>query len=254
MEAVIKQALQTIEVEKQVRIIYACEAGSRAWGFASDESDYDVRFLYVYPVKEYLRLDTPQDVIERSLNDKLDISGWDIYKALRLLRKSNPPLMEWLFSSVVYREETAIVRELRALVKRVYTSAPLYYHYCNMAGSHYRQHIQGKSEVPVKKYLHVLRPLIALLYLEQHQQMPPTSLLEALNSVRLDDAVRTGIHELVERKKAGGEMGLGAPYPHLNAFVDEHLQKWKKPLSERQDMAVVSRDVEQVLQRVLQAV
>jgi predicted nucleotidyltransferase len=252
MEAVIKQALQAIEEEKQVRIIYACESGSQAWGFASADSDYDVRFVYVHPVETYLRLDTPRDVIERMVGE-LDISGWDIYKALRLLRKSNPPLLEWLFSSIIYREEAVIVNEMRDLARRICSSAPLYYHYCNMAGHNYRQYIQGKSEVPVKKYLYVLRPLVALLYLEQHQQIPPTNFLETLNSVRLDDAVRAAILELVERKKAGGEMGMGAPYPHLNAFVDEHLQKWKKPMSERKDMAAITREVELVLQHVLHA-
>src|SRR5206468_11821042 len=129
------------------------------------------RFIYVRPIEAYLRLDTPRDVIERPLVDDLDINGWDIYKALRLLRKSNPPLLEWLFSSIVYREVPLLVGEMRALARRIYLSTPLYYHYCNMASSNYRQYIQGKTEVPVKKYLYVLRPLVALLYVEQHRQI-----------------------------------------------------------------------------------
>ncbi len=88
----IEQELQGLVQEKHVRLLYACESGSRAWGFASTDSDYDIRFLYVHPKDAYLQLDYPQDTLDRIIGD-LDISGWDIFKALRLLRKSNPPLV-----------------------------------------------------------------------------------------------------------------------------------------------------------------
>lgn len=102
MQERIQSALQTIAIEEQVYILYACDSGSRAWEFASHDSDYDVRFLYVRPKSAYLKLEQPRDVIERPIVDDLDINGWDIFKALRLLRKSNPPLLEWLFSPMVY--------------------------------------------------------------------------------------------------------------------------------------------------------
>jgi predicted nucleotidyltransferase len=251
MELEIKNTLHTIAEEEEVRILYACESGSRAWGFASQDSDYDVRFLYVRPIEAYLHLDTPRDVIERPITDELDVSGWDIIKALRLLRKSNPPLLEWLFSPIIYLEETTIVNELRKLVRQTYSPSALFYHYRHMAEGNYRQYIQDKAEVPLKKYLYVLRPLAALLYLEQRQQVPPTSFLETLANVHLDEVVRTNIHDLVERKMSGGEMGQGAPYAPLNDFIDEHLQKWKQPVNEQRDMATVTRELERVLQRVL---
>jgi uncharacterized protein len=251
MELEIKSALHIIAEKEDVRILYACESGSRAWGFASQDSDYDVRFLYVRPIEAYLHLDTPRDVIERPITDELDISGWDIIKALRLLRKSNPPLLEWLFSPIVYLEEAAIVNELRALVQQLYSPSALFYHYRHMAEGNYRQYIQDKAKVPLKKYLYALRPLVALLYLEQRQQVPPTSFLETLANVRIDETVRTDIQELVERKMAGGELGTGAAYPSLNNFIDEHLQRWKQPLNEQRDMAAVTRELEHVLHRVL---
>ena len=99
----IKQKLIEIEKKENVRIIYACESGSRAWGFASEDSDYDVRFVYVRQNQDYLRLDDTRDVIEAELNDVYDISGWDVQKLLRLLMKSNPTIFEWAASPIVYR-------------------------------------------------------------------------------------------------------------------------------------------------------
>jgi predicted nucleotidyltransferase len=95
-----------IEDEEGVRIFFACESGSRAWGFPSSDSDYDVRFLYLHPTEWYLsvNLEHKRDVIERPISGDLDINGWDLRKALILLRKGNPPLMEWLGSPIIYRE------------------------------------------------------------------------------------------------------------------------------------------------------
>ena len=104
MEKIIVQRLHEIEEREHVRILLAVESGSRAWGFASPDSDYDVRFLYVRTMTDYLRLDPVRDVIEQPINDLLDMNGWDLQKALRLLYKSNPTLFEWLKSPIVYME------------------------------------------------------------------------------------------------------------------------------------------------------
>src|ERR1700739_4004605 len=103
--------LAQVERDQEVQVLYACESGSRAWGFASRDSDYDARFLYVHPREWYLSVEDRRDVIERPLEDDLDVSGWELRKALRLLRKSNPPLLEWLKSPVVYRQDRAFVSE-----------------------------------------------------------------------------------------------------------------------------------------------
>ena len=88
--------LSKVAEEEGVRVLYACESGSRAWGFPSSDSDYDVRFIYAHPVEWYLSIRNRRDVIERPVVNDIDLSGWDIKKALVLLRKSNPPLLEWL--------------------------------------------------------------------------------------------------------------------------------------------------------------
>jgi predicted nucleotidyltransferase len=100
----ILEQLEQIEQEEQVTILYACESGSRAWGFPSQDSDYDVRFIYLHKPEWYLSIYDKRDVIERPINNMLDINGWDLRKALNLFRKSNPPLLEWLQSPIQYKE------------------------------------------------------------------------------------------------------------------------------------------------------
>ena len=107
-EEILKR-LDQIEREENVSIVYACESGSRAWGFESTDSDWDVRFIYVHGQDWYLSIDVEEkrDVIERPVNDELDISGWDLRKALKLVRRS-PPLLEWLSSPIISKETKSL--------------------------------------------------------------------------------------------------------------------------------------------------
>src|SRR5262245_7291893 len=131
----IQTRLSLIEQDEGIKILYACESGSRAWGFASSDSDYDVRFIYVRPRDSYLSIDieNQRDVVEQPLENALDINGWELRKALRLLRKSNPPLLEWLGSPIVYREVTDMAAAMRALVSRWYSPIACAHHYLHMA-------------------------------------------------------------------------------------------------------------------------
>ena len=145
--------------EEGVIILYACESGSRAWGFASPDSDYDVRFLYARPVTEYLRLTPPRDVIEIPIHDDLDIHGWDIFKCCRLLRRSNPHLIEWLGSPIVYLENGPFAEELRLAARKWFSKRACCEHYLSMALQNYTSYVEGREQVIRKKYLYVLRPL-----------------------------------------------------------------------------------------------
>ena len=117
----VRDALAQVEAERNVRVLLACESGSRAWGFASRDSDYDVRFLYVHRRDWYLSIEDRRDVIEQPIADDLDVSGWELRKALRLLRKSNPPLLEWLKSPVVYRHDPVFAAEFGALATEFFS-------------------------------------------------------------------------------------------------------------------------------------
>mgnify|MGYP000958089761 FL=1 len=131
MKEIIQKKLEEIEKQEHVKIILAVESGSRAWGFDSADSDYDVRFLYVREPEMYLKLDNIRDVIEWQLDEVFDISGWDIKKALQLLYKSNPTLFEWINSPIVYKE-TKETLELRDIAKEYFDVKKSVMHYLNM--------------------------------------------------------------------------------------------------------------------------
>ena len=108
--------ISRLEQAHDVTVLYACESGSRAWGFESEDSDYDVRFIYLQRTEWYLTIQNKRDVIEKPIDDELDVSGWDVPKALELLRKSNPPLLEWLQSPIVYKQTSSFIERLRKLM------------------------------------------------------------------------------------------------------------------------------------------
>ena len=151
MKELILEKLKEIEERENVKIIHCIESGSRAWGFASPDSDYDVRFIYVRPLEYYLRLDSTRDVIEWQLDDTLDINGWDIKKALTLLHKSNPTLFEWSTSPIVYKT-TEEWSKIKGIINDYFVSKSGLYHYLSTAKGNYREYIKGDN-VRLKKYL-----------------------------------------------------------------------------------------------------
>lgn len=132
MREKIQEQIRRIEESENIKILLAVESGSRAWGFASPDSDYDVRFVYIRRTEDYLRLDAIRDVIELPIDDILDINGWDLQKTLRLLYKSNPTLFEWFSSPIVY-QETEFADKLRDLMMHYFSSKKTLYHYISMA-------------------------------------------------------------------------------------------------------------------------
>ena len=138
MQNVIEEQLKEIEEKENVKIIYCVESGSRAWEFASPDSDYDVRFIYVRNKEDYLKLNKNRDVIEWRLDDVLDINGWDIQKALRLLYKSNPTLIEWSMSPMVYKT-TPQWEKISGIISQNFLEKTAEYHYLRMSKWNYRE-------------------------------------------------------------------------------------------------------------------
>lgn len=170
----IQTRLHRLEVEESVKILYCVESGSRAWGFPSKDSDYDVRFIYVHPSDWYLsfQLEGKADTIESPIVDEIDCSGWDLRKALKLFVKSNPPLFEWLDSDIVYVNRYGLVEQLRLYRDVFFSPAACAYHYLHMAQGNYRSYLQGET-VRLKKYFYVLRPLLAVKWIEQLRGVVP---------------------------------------------------------------------------------
>ncbi|HYX71998.1 MAG TPA: nucleotidyltransferase domain-containing protein [Nitrososphaera sp.] len=218
--------LHEIENEENVTIYYACESGSRAWGFPSEDSDYDVRFLYLRPRDWYLSIDVEEkrDVIERPISNILDISGWDLRKALKLLRKSNPPLLEWLNSPIVYQQKSTITEKIRELVPQYYSPVACLHHYLHMAQGNYREYLKGEI-VWVKKYFYVLRPLLAINWIEKESDVVPMEFGVLVERCVKTPELKEAIENLLERKKRGHELDREPKIKIISDFVESELER-----------------------------
>jgi len=193
----INEKLTVLGEECGVRVLYAVEAGSRAWGFASPDSDYDVRFIYVRPRDDYLRLDNVDDVLEYEISELYDIVGWDIQKALRLFHKSNPSLFEWLGSPVIYKTTDVFERHRTDLLAHYQKKHGLY-HYFNMAKRNF--HANFKTDrVPLKRYLYVIRPLLACKWI-LNSDSPPPVLFGELVSHALEPELHSAMDDMLAKK------------------------------------------------------
>lgn len=219
---IIVTQLQDVEAQEQVRIFYACESGSRAWGFPSADSDYDVRFLYAHPPAWYLSIQPRRDVIELPVAGSLDINGWDIRKALQLLHRSNPPLLEWLGSPIVYLIKYSIAGRMRQFAAEHFSPAVCAHHYLRMAYNNYRA-IAGKEYVSAKQYLYVLRPLLAVEWLRRGLGLVRTEFAPLVAATVESALLREEIDGLVARKCQGIEAHESVRVPLLDEFLRQEL-------------------------------
>ena len=219
-----------LEIEKQenVRILLAVESGSRAWGFASPDSDYDVRFINVRPVQEYLRLDRRRDVIELPINDLLDINGWDLDKTLKLLYRSNPTLFEWISSPIIY-VDGGLREMLEPVLDRYFSSQKGLYHYLSMAKGNYREYLHGEM-VKAKKYFYVLRPILACKWIIEMGTKPPM-LFSELAAAELDPAIKEEVDRLLDIKINSPEIKMIPRVDLINAYLDRSISEVEELLS-----------------------
>jgi predicted nucleotidyltransferase len=223
----IEARLGGIERDEQVRVLFAIESGSRAWGFPSPNSDYDVRFIYARPRDWYLSVDLERrrDVLEYGITDDIDLNGWDVRKALRLFGRSNPAFVEWLHSPITYLERGAFRENARAALPEVYAASRCIYHYRSVAAGQFRRNMNGPS-VGLKKYFYVVRPLLSILWIESGRPLPPPIELEPLlEMVRGKDVLLGRVHELLALKKQSPELGEGDRIPEVDAFIDVELAR-----------------------------
>ena len=241
VRAAIEAKLAEVEVAFDVRVLFACESGSRGWGFASPDSDYDVRFIYVQRLPWYLTVSPQRDVIELPISKVFDVSGWELRKALGLLKKGNATLIEWLDSPVVYRADPAFLAQMRAAVQQVHLPERTHYHYLHMARKNYREYLQGET-VRLKKYLYVLRPLLACLWVEQGRGVAPMRFQDLVDGLVSDEPLRAAIDALLRVKRASQESQYGQPMPVINAFIERELARLEQaapPVSTLVDFAVL---------------
>lgn len=242
----IQDGLKYIEDSKNVKILFAVEAGSRAWGFESTDSDYDVRFVYVHKPEWYMSVTDHRDVIEIMVEEdgnKLDYSGWELSKALKLLLKSNPPLLEWLNSPIQYLI-TKRFDKFKELSEAYYSPKSCMYHYLHMAENNFKDYLRGDT-VKLKKYFYVLRPVLACCWLDTYGSTFPSIKFDELlrREISMSSPLYDRIRGLLEEKRAGVELGEGPKIKELNTYlnakIDEFQEKVKGVKSYKGDIKLL---------------
>jgi predicted nucleotidyltransferase len=252
IRADILQRIRAAEAEHGVRVLLAVESGSRAWGFASPNSDYDARFIYVHPKDWYVSvgLEEQRDVIEYPIVDDIDINGWDLRKALRLFWKSNPAFVEWIQSPIIYVEQGGFAEAARALLPTVYSCESGIYHYRSMAKTNYRGYLKADM-VPLKKYFYVLRPLLSVRWLERYGTAAPIEFARLLHLIEDQPALLADIDALLAKKRAAPEMGLDRPVASIDAFIEAELLRLEASATDRVQRGNVLPELNQLFHHAL---
>ena len=227
----IRDSLDAIEAKYDVKILLAVESGSRAWGFASPDSDYDVRFIYVRRPEEYLRIDPVKDMIEWQLDEVLDVNGWDVKKALAAFGKGNPNLMEWVNSPVVYRraEEWGPVNDA---AMRYFSKKSALCHYYGTANSTLMGSLTG-GLIRYKKYFYALRPLLCCRWIERYHAAPPMEFEKLLAlfdqpEEGLSPLLYEAVRELLAKKAGTVEKELSPQMPVIIDFIRSECARQKQ--------------------------
>ena len=216
----IQNKLKQIELEKGVEILYAVESGSRAWGFASPDSDYDIRFIYKHDLDYYLSLWEQTDVIEFMTEDDLDGSGWDLRKTVKLLAKSNAPLLEWIYSPVVYYENKVFMNQMRALAKDCFSPVACLHHYLGTTKNF--MDVCEQEEVKLKSYFYALRTALAGKWIIENNTFPPVAFMGLLPIAPQN--IQEKVKELMQIKANQDESYLHPKEVLITDFLMETVQ------------------------------
>jgi len=244
----ILKTLSEIEKDHNVEILYACESGSRIWGFESNDSDYDVRFIYVRPIEYYLSISTLHrlggfaDTIECPIDKNLlDISGWDLSKALYLLNKSNCPLIEWINSPIIYRKDDEFYKEIKQVSSMFYSRDKAIYHYLHMTTKNYNQYIKNRrqrnEEVWIKKYIYVLRTLMACMWIQKNKEPIPLNirdLIKHVSSIGYSFELTNKMSYLIDQKIKGNELGQGPADEMFDKFIEFEIDNFTDIISNKE--------------------
>ena len=221
MKKVILSHLKEVERENNVKVLLAVESGSRAWGFHSAESDWDVRFVYVHQLDWYLKVNEGRDVIEHMYDDDVDLVGWELRKTLRLFQKSNPSLLEWLHSPIIYRADEAFLLRMRTLEPAFFNPIKTMYHYGSIYIKHDKRYLQN-AVYPLKRFLYYLRGILACRWIEERQTMPPVLFSDLVKATVREESIRQKIDGLLALKRQSKENDL----KEVDADLVEYARHW----------------------------
>ncbi len=220
MEKRIQTHLSQLEEHYKIRILFACEAGSRAWGVPSANSDYDIRVIYSHPVEWYLSVNDKPDNISINTEEIFDIQAWDFKKALGLLSQSNTILYEWLRSPIIYKSCPNFLSQIIPLSEKYYQDRKSIYHYLGLSNALIKKHFE-KETIPLKKYFIIIRSILAALWINEHQSPAPILFTDLLPIVEGRPKTLLAIHQLMRLKKETKEGKLIQRIESLNQFLIE---------------------------------
>lgn len=235
MKDKIKNLLKQIEKENDVKILFAIENGSRSWNMASKDSDYDVRFVFFRKLENYISLNPEKDVITFAYNEDLepcevqgsliDMSGFDIFKYLKLLFSSNPTTLEWLNSPIVYYGDNNL--SLREYMKKMFDQEKLFKHYFSLFKNNYREFIDQEKCITYKKYLYSMRGVLNAKYVYEFDKLPPLDLKQTIEELKsfIPQNVYAKIQEVIEIKSKGLERETILRIPEFDEFFNTERQK-----------------------------
>lgn len=256
-KAYIQQKLQEIAREHDVRILLAVESGSRAWGFPSTDSDYDVRFIYAHATAAYLSVKEYRDVIETpTMHDNflgvpLDLNGWDLRKALQLGIKSNPVLIEWLVSPIRYAASGAAA-DILDFSKQTANIQAIRYHYDRLARNAWEQILQSANEVKVKLYCYALRPVLSVQWILQYNEPPPMDMLSLCKGLISDAVLEKEISGLIDLKSGAKEGDMITRSSVLDSMINTVLEdKAERPVESVQDEMVLIYKADQLFLKLV---
>ncbi|WP_153795792.1 nucleotidyltransferase domain-containing protein [Foetidibacter luteolus] len=219
----IKDMLTDIESRYKIKILYACETGSRAWGFPSPDSDYDVRFLYMHKRDWYLSLGHHKDSIEHMDGD-FDVTGWDLRKSLLLLKKSNTPLIERFQSPIVYFDEAGFSQAFKTLIEAHYSPTAVFFHHYSLAGKFWDD-LKDKNEIKLKSFFYLVRSLLSCNWIIQNSSVLPMNIFGLMDTI--DDAARSKLEELIKLKAGVNEKYLHPKSLWMHNWVESMWFKLK---------------------------
>lgn len=233
VEELVLLKIREIEEKEHVKVLHAVESGSRAWGVASPDSDYDVRFIYVRDKAFYLRLRDTKDFIDWELNEVLDINGWDLKKALRHFHKSNATLFEWSQSPITYYTTEGWNKLYHQVACAYFSCKSAMYHYYGTANKNYHEYLLDDM-VKYKKYFYVLRPLLACKWIEDKKCPPPVLFDELFHSV-LEDDIKASVEDLLSKKVKMSETDKAPRIEKINQYIIDKLAYYKIMLESMED-------------------
>lgn len=257
----IKEKLSQIEEHENVRIIYACESGSRAWGFASPDSDYDVRFIFVRPLQDYLRVKEVPDFIEAELNEIYDINGWDLKKFFKQLFKSNPVIFEWANSPIVYKTSDDW-EKVKAVMNDYICKRSMIHHYLGLAKSTMKKYLTGET-ITYKKYFYILRAVLAASWVFYNESPAPTEYTKLLSAEKerysqglnhfAEKTFEELLNDLHKKKSLGSEKSRVKRNLPLENFIDSRMATLAGESSDLEKQVFTWEKLDELFQSIVQA-